>query len=176
MAISQVMKFDIRCLIVFPANKEVIGMNYSFVLLKPDCLERGIEKEVLTAIVTVGLKILAIKRVRLTKKEVDVVWAPCVNEDFYGELLEFSLSGDCLVCIVKGDDVITRLNDLVGHYEPTQTKKHTIRYRFGISIMENVIHSTATEELFWREVSLFFTQSELNQLLTDLEPRIMPQN
>ena len=67
-------------------------MNYSFGLLKPDCLKRGIEKEVLTAIESVGLEIVAIKRVRLTKKEVDVIWAPCLKEDFYNDLLEFSLS------------------------------------------------------------------------------------
>ena len=151
-------------------------MEYSFGLLKPDCLKRGIEKEVLAIIEAIGLEIVAIKRVRLTKKEVDVIWAPCLIEDFYEELLKFSLSDYCMAFVVKGDDAIARLNDLVGHYEPTQEERDTIRYRFGRSVMENVIHSSATEELFWREVLLFFTRSELNRLLTDLEPRIIPHD
>ena len=146
-------------------------MNYSFGLLKPDCLKRGIEKKVLTAIETVGLEIIAIKRIRLTKQEVDVIWAPCLTEDFYEELLKFSLSGDCIIFIVKCDDAIAILNNLVGHYEPTRAEKDTIRYRFGKSVMENVIHSTATEEMFWQEISLFFARIELNRLLTDLKPR-----
>ncbi len=150
-------------------------MNYSFGLLKPDCLKRGIEKKVLAEIEAIGLEIVAIKRVRLTKKEVDIIWVSCLKENFYKELSKFSLSDDCMVFIVKGDDAITRLSDLVGHYEPMRAGKDTIRHRFGRSAMENVIHSSATEETFWKEVSLFFTRSELNRLLTDLKPRVMPQ-
>lgn len=152
-------------------GKEVMGMKYSVGLLKPDCLKRGIEKEVIEAIEAVGLKIVAIKRVRLTKKEVDVIWASCLTENFYEELLKFSLSGDCIVFIAKGDDAVTRLNNLVGHREPIRAEKDTIRHRFGRSVLENVIHSTATEETFWKEVSLFFTNAELNRLLTDLESK-----
>ena len=152
-------------------GKEVIGMKYSVGLLKPDCLKRGIEKEVLAAIEAAGLKIVTIKRVRLTKEEVDVIWASCLREDFYEGLLKFLLSGDSIVFIVKGKDAIIRLNDLVGHREPTRAEKYTIRHRFGRSVMDNVIHSTATEETFWREVSLFFTQSELDRLRIDLKPK-----
>lgn len=139
-------------------------MECSFGLLKPDCLKRGIEKEILPEIESVGLKIVAIKRVRLTEKEVDIIWEPCKKEKFYEELVKFSLSGDCLVFIVKGAGAIKRLTDLVGHYEPTQAGKDTIRHRFGSSAMENVIHSTGDEATFWREARLFFSHSELNQL------------
>ncbi|MBI2626404.1 MAG: hypothetical protein HYW69_02305 [Candidatus Nealsonbacteria bacterium] len=139
-------------------------MECSFGLLKPDCLKRGIEKEVLSEIEAAGLGIIAVKRVRLTKKEVDVIWEPCAKEDFYQELLGFSLSGDCLVFIVKGDNSIGRLNDLVGHYHPEVAKEHTIRHRFGKSAMENVIHSTGDEQTFLKEASLFFARSELISL------------
>lgn len=131
-------------------------MNYSFGLLKPDCLKRGIQKEILKEIESIGLEIVAIRRIRLTKKEVDIIWTPCTKEDFYEEFLKFSLSGDCIVFIVRGDNAIDILNDLVGHYNPEKAEKHTIRHRFGKSLMENVIHSTGTEETFWKEVSLFF--------------------
>lgn len=112
-------------------------MNYSFGLLKPDCFKRGIEKEVLMAIKSAGLEIVAVKRVRLTKKEVNIIWAPCLKENFYNDLLGFSLSGDCIVFIAKGNNAITKLNDLVGHYDPAKARKNTIRHRLGISLMEN---------------------------------------
>ena len=146
-------------------------MNYSFGLLKPDCLKRGIKKEILAVIEANGLKIVATKRVRLTKKEVDIIWNLC-NEDFYEEFLKFSLSGDCVVFIVKGNNAIVRLNDLIGHWDPKQTEKHTIRHQYGTSAMENVIHGSATEEKFWKETSLFFVYSELKRLLVGLKPDI----
>ncbi len=142
-------------------------MDCSFGLLKPDCLKKGIEKEVLSEIEVAGLEIIAIKRVRLTKKDVDIIWEPCLKEDFYEDLLKFSLSGDCLVFIVKGENSISRLNNLVGHYEPETAEEDTIRHRFGRSAMENAIHSTGDEETFRREALLFFTPSELDKLLTD---------
>lgn len=149
-------------------------MNYSFGLLKPDCLKRGIEKEMLAIIEAVGLEIMAIKRARLTKKEVDIIWTSLLKEGFYKEFLKFCLSGDCIAFIVKGDDAIAKLNNFVGHWDPWQAEKHTIRHQFGTSVMENVIHGTATEETFWKEVSLFFTRSELKRLLVDLKPDMTP--
>lgn len=146
-------------------------MDYSIGLLKPDCLKRGLEKEILTIIKNAGFEIMATKRVRLTKKEVDIIWAPCLAEDFYEELLNFSTSGDCVVYIVREDNAIDRLSDLVGHYEPTQAKKETIRHQFGISAMENIIHSTSNEKNFWEEARLFFAQSELNNLLADINAK-----
>lgn len=146
-------------------------MNYTFGLLKPDCLQRDLKERILAEIETIGLKIIAIKQVRLTKREVDVIWASCLNEDFYEELVRFSTSGDCVVFIAKGENAIVKLTNFVGHWEPKQAKKHTIRHRYGRSAMENIIHSSATEEAFWKEVSLFFTKVELSQLLPDLTPK-----
>lgn len=123
-------------------------MDCSFGLLKPDCLKRGIEKKVLSEIKITGLEIVAVKHIRLTRKEIDIIWEPCQKEDFYNDLLKFSLSGDCLVFIVRGEDAINRFTDLVGHYEPTRARKDTIRHRFGISAMENVIHGTNNEKTF----------------------------
>jgi len=134
-------------------------MNYSFGLLKPDCTKRRLEKEVFKMIESAGLKIIANKRVRLGKKEVDIVWASCVEEDFYEEMLEFSLSGDSIVFIVEGEDAIARLNNLVGHYDPAIAKEGTIRKRFATSLMENLIHSSSNEKAFWEETILSFEVS-----------------
>lgn len=134
-------------------------MNYSFGLLKPDCIKRGLEEELFKIIESAGLKIIASKRVRLTKKEVDIIWASCVKEDFYEEMLEFSLSGDSTVFIVEGEDAIVRLNNLVGHYDPAIAKEGTIRKRFATSLMENLVHSSINEEVFWEETTLFFEVS-----------------
>lgn len=134
-------------------------MNYSFGLLKPDCIKRKLEEEVFEMIKFAGLKIIASKRIKLTKKEVDIIWKPLLKENFYVEMLEFSLSGDSIVFIVEGEDAITRLNNLVGHYNPAIAKKGTIRKRFATSLMKNLIHSSSNEKNFWEEMKLFFKVS-----------------
>ncbi len=140
-------------------------MDCSFGLLKPDCFKRDLEEEVLNEITAAGLEIAAAKRVRLTKEEVDVIWASCLSEDFYDKLIEFSVSGDCLAFIVRGNDAIARLGNLIGHYDPDKAEEETIRRRFGTSMMENIIHSANDREEFLRESLLFFSQEELNQLI-----------
>lgn len=133
-------------------------MERSFGLLKPDCLKRGITKEVLILIESSGLKIVAMKTIRLTKENVDTIWPSCRSMEFYDSMVEFSITGDCLVFIVEGDNAIGRLTTLVGHYEPTKAKKGTIRRLFGTSAMENVIHSASDVDMYEKEKSLFFDQ------------------
>lgn len=142
-------------------------MDYAFGLLKPDCLKRSIEKDVLAVIKALGLEIIAGKLARLTKKEIDIIWAPCIGEYFYEDMLDFSMSGDSLVFIVRGQDAINRLTKLVGHYEPALAEPDSIRHRFGVSAMENVIHSTANEETFWTEALLFFDKTEIDELMNN---------
>jgi nucleoside-diphosphate kinase len=141
-------------------------MNYSFGLLKPDCLKRGLTEEVLRIIETVGLKIVDRKEVRLKREEVDIIWSPCVGMWFYEEMVKFSLSGDSLVFLVEGEDSIKKLNDLVGHYDPIIAKEGTIRRRFGTSPMENLIHSSGNKQTFNREANLFFSGSPYLQTNT----------
>ena len=140
-------------------------MNDSFGLLKPDCVKRNIEKKLLKIIESNGLEIVIAKRVRLTKREVDIIWASCMEESFYDDLLKFSLSADCVIFIAKGNNAIDNLNYLVGHYDPINAESHTIRHQFGKTTMENVIHSTSNKETFYKEALLFFTQSELRKIL-----------
>jgi len=144
-------------------------MGYSSGLLKPDCLKRGIEQKVLAAIEATGLRVVAAKRVRLTEKQIAIVYKGCVGEIFYPELLAFFLSSDCMFFIVEGHDAINVLNRAVGHQEPTIAEEESMRHQFGLSVKENIIHGTETKETFWEEVLLFFDKAELSQLLNIAE-------
>ena len=132
-------------------------MNQSFGLLKPDCLERGIQEDIFKMIRSFDLKIIKMKKVQLNEKNVDAIWSSCRNEYFYKDMVRFLTSGKCIVFLVEGEDAINRLNVLVGHYDPLKAGKGTIRGPFGCSAMENVIHSSLNEEAFQREANLFFS-------------------
>jgi len=131
-------------------------MERSFGLLKPDCLKRKIEKQVLDYIEDAGLEIIAQKRVRLTEKQVEAIWPTCKGMPFWDDMAAFSISGDCIVFLTEGKRAITRLNNLVGYWNPREAKKHTIRHKFGTSAMENIIHSSLDEETMRVESELFF--------------------
>ena len=135
-------------------------MSRSFGLLKPDCLRRGLEAEVLALIESAGLHIVQSKQVRLTRADVDVIWATCRGTYFYEDMVAFSLSGDCIIFIVEGEDAVNRLSQLVGHFDPLIAIPGTIRHRFGISRMENVIHSSLDERAFRAEVNLFVSNPQ----------------
>jgi len=140
-------------------------MEYSSGLLKPDCLERNLVDEVLAAIREAGLEIVAVKRVRLTQKEIDVIYESCVCEDFYGDMSVCYCAGDCIFYIVKGANAIDRLNDVIGNREPAVADAYTIRHRFGQDVRRNVIHGTDNKKTFWKEVKLFFSREELGRIL-----------
>lgn len=131
-------------------------MSYAFGLLKPDCVKRGLVEEVMNMITLAGLQVVASKRVRLTKEQCAIVWPVCTKQAYWQEMVEFSLSEDSIVFIVKGENATARLKDLVGHYDPQIAKEGTIRRRFGISKMEDIIHSADDETAFWEQTELFF--------------------
>ncbi len=131
-------------------------MERAFGLLKPDCLKRRLEKEVIAIIQLTGLKVVAMKIVRLTRSQVAALWPGCQPMAFYEEMVEFSTSDDSMVLLVEGGNANKRLTDIVGHYDPTQAKTGTIRARFGTSPMENIIHSSSDPESYEKESSLFF--------------------
>lgn len=135
-------------------------MEHSFGLLKPDCLKRGLEGEVLALIESSGLKIVAMKTVRLTRENVDVIWPSCRPMEFYDDMVEFSTSGDCIVFIVEGNDALQRLTHLVGHHDPAKAEEGTIRRSFGTSAMENIIHSVSDTNAYDKEKSLFFQEEQ----------------
>jgi len=131
-------------------------VSYAFGLLKPDCVKRGLVEEVMNIITLAGLQVVASKRVRLTEEQCAIVWPVCTKQFYWKAMLEFSLSEDSIVFIVKGGNATVRLKDLVGHYDPQIAKEGTIRRRFGTSKMEDIIHSADDETAFWEQVELFF--------------------
>jgi nucleoside-diphosphate kinase len=139
---------------------------YSCGLLKPDALERGLEEEVFDIIQEHDFEIIAVRETVLSEEQVRALWPPEELSSFWEELKEAYMAGPSIFFIVRGGpNAIQTLTDLVGNCEPTKAEPHTIRHRFGETIRRNAIHSTSSEETFWREVCSFFTPKELVGLL-----------
>ncbi|MFH1900167.1 MAG: nucleoside-diphosphate kinase [Patescibacteria group bacterium] len=139
-------------------------MNYSFGLLKPDCVERGLQKVIFQILFLNNLIPIIAKQIRLTQEQINIIYKSYLPEGAFNNLSKIFLAGDCIIYIVKGINAISRLNGLVGYNIPEQALPRTIRHQFGQSIARNVIHSTDNRRTFWKEVRPFLSPFEMKRL------------
>lgn len=135
-------------------------MEHSLGLLKPDCLERGLDRWALKKVQDYELEIVLTKRLTFTPELVDAFYPQCRLRDYYGGLCTHLCSGPSLVYIVRGEDAIDRLSALVGFNEPAFAAPGTIRSQ-GESIRRNLAHSSENFDQFFREAVVIFTKEEV---------------
>mgnify|MGYP001559393715 CR=1 FL=1 len=140
-------------------------MKYSVSILKPDCIERGMEDTVRSMLEQNGFTILLEKKTRLSRNDILFIYERCVGKDFFEGLSSFLTSSDVIVLVVSNPnaaDVIKKLNSLMGHTDPSLAKEGTIR-KLGESIKRNLAHSSADATSAWREVSRLFSKEEIGK-------------
>lgn len=144
-------------------------MRHSFGLLKPDCLRRGLVANALNLVHEWGLKIIYLKRCKLATEDAEFLYSRCKESDFFSDLVEFMTSGEVILYIVESEGgicAIECLNKATGYTDPADAKPGTLR-SLGISIRDNIAHSTANQNTFWSEIRYFLTDDEINQLGLD---------
>lgn len=138
-------------------------IEYSLGLLKPDCIQRGLAGTILEMVRTTGLKIVAIKTLILTKENIEIFYKDYRDDDDFDSLLQFMQSGPITGFIVKGENAIGVLNELVGFTEPSKAKPGTIR-SMGIDICHNLAHSSHIRFEFLREAKVIFDEQKLKDI------------
>lgn len=138
-------------------------IEYSLGLLKPDCIQRGLTETILEMVRTTGLKIAAIKTLTLTKEDVEIFYKDYRDDDYFDSLLQFMQSGPITGFIVKGENAIEVLNELVGFIEPSKAKPGTIR-AMGIDVCHNLAHSSHSRLDFLREAKVIFGEQKLKDI------------
>jgi len=138
-------------------------IEYSLGLLKPDCIQRGLVETILAIVKATELEIVAIKTLTLTKKDVEIFYEDSRNDDYFDDHSQFMQSGSVTAFIVKGENAIEILNELVGSTEPSKAKAGTIR-SVGIDICRNLVHSSDSRLAFLREARVIFDEQELKDI------------
>ena len=128
--------------------------EYSIGIIKPDAMRHC--QEIISIIETQGLKVISQKIVRLDKPSLMEIYKEHIDKDFFQSLCDFMRSSECLAFIVKGNNAIKALNEIVGATDSRKAKPGTIRNKFGTDIQKNAIHSSDTEEHFKRELKILF--------------------
>lgn len=136
-------------------------MEKSFVMIKPDGVQRELVGEILTRFEKKGIKIVGMKLMKITEKLAEEHYAEHQGKVFFGELIEFITSGPVVAMVMEGENIIEIIRRIVGATRPTEALTGTIRGRYVLDTGHNIIHASDSRESAKREIKLFFHENEI---------------
>ena len=136
-------------------------MERTFSIIKPDATTRNLTGAVNAMIEQAGLRIIAQKRVRITKDQAEAFYAVHRERPFFRELVDFMISGPVMITVLEGDSAIAKNRDLMGATDPKKAAAGTIRADFAQSIDANAVHGSDAPETAKVEIGYFFADTEL---------------
>ena len=138
-----------------------MAIERTFSILKPDATERNLTGAINAMIEQAGLRIIAQKRVRITREQAETFYAVHSARPFFGELVSFMISGPVVVQVLEGDNAIARYRDVMGATDPSKAAANTIRKVHARSIGENSVHGSDAPDTAAKEIAQFFTDAEI---------------
>jgi nucleoside-diphosphate kinase len=136
-------------------------MQQTLVLLKPDAVERKLVGEIISRLEKRGLKIAAMKMIRVDKALAKRHYAIHEGKSFFDELVEFITSGPIVAAVFEGKDAVTEVRSVMGATDPADAAPGTIRADLAEDIGHNLIHGSDSEETAEKEIKLFFSKAEI---------------
>ena len=138
-----------------------MALERTFSILKPDATERNITGAINAIIEKAGLRIVAQKRVRISREQAEKFYAVHRERPFFSELVDFMISGPVVVQVLEGDNAIAKYREVMGATDPAKAAAGTIRKTHAKSIGENSVHGSDAPETAAREIAQFFSENEL---------------
>jgi nucleoside-diphosphate kinase len=125
-------------------------------IIKPDAIERNLEKEIKEFFITNNLKITESKKVKISKEEAEEFYKVHQTKPFYNDLCNYLSSGPIVVMILEGDNAVLKNRELMGATDPNNANDGTLRKMYGLSIDKNSVHGSDSIENGKLEISFFF--------------------
>lgn len=138
-----------------------MAIERTFSILKPDATERNITGAINAIIEKAGLRIVAQKRVRISREQAEKFYAVHRERPFFRELVEFMISGPVVVQVLEGEGAIAKYREVMGATDPAKAAAGTIRKSHAKSIGENSVHGSDAPDTAAREIAQFFAENEL---------------
>ena len=136
-------------------------MDRTFVMVKPDGVQRGLVGEIVSRLEEKGLKLVAARFEVLTEKHFTEQYREHLEKPFFLSLKQFIMGDPCFLMVWEGRDVVPLVRKMVGTTNPQEAAPGTIRGDFGIDIGRNVIHASDSPESAAREIAIHFKPAEL---------------
>ncbi len=138
-----------------------MAIERTFSIIKPDATRRNLTGKINAIIENAGLRIVAQKRVHMTRAQAEAFYAVHNQRPFFPELVDTMTSGPVVVQVLEGENAIARYREVMGATNPAEAAPGTIRREHAISIGENSAHGSDTPEAAAFEIPQFFTDSEI---------------
>lgn len=136
-------------------------MQRTLSIVKPDGVEKGLIGEIVRRFEKEGIRIVAMRMRRLSRREAEGFYAVHRERPFFNSLTEFMSSGPIVVLVLEGDDVIARNRTLMGATDPKKAEKGTIRADFAGNVEQNIVHGSDAPETAEAEIRFFFSDLDL---------------
>src|SRR5580692_4794144 len=133
-----------------------MAIERTLAIVKPDAVGRGLSGDIIKRIEGAGLKLRAMRLMRLGRAQGEAFYAVHKARPFYGSLCEYMSSGPVVVMVLEADGAIAKWRDLMGATDPAKAASGTIRKEFGSNVGENATHGSDSLENAKREIGYFF--------------------
>ena len=138
-----------------------MALERTFSIIKPDATRRNLTGKIVAKLEEGGLRVVASKRIRMTREQAEGFYAVHKERPFFGELVDFMISEPVVVQVLEGENAIARNREIMGATNPAEAEAGTIRADFAESIGENSVHGSDGPDTAKEEIAFFFSDEEL---------------
>jgi nucleoside-diphosphate kinase len=138
-----------------------MGKQRTLSIVKPDGVRKGCVGEVVRRFEAAGIRIVAMRMLRLTKGEAEGFYAVHRERPFFGSLTDFMSSGPIVVMVLEGENVIARNRELMGATDPKKAAPGTIRADLADNVEQNIVHGSDAPETAETEINYFFSKLDI---------------
>lgn len=138
-----------------------MALQRTFSIIKPDATKRNLTGKIIAKFEDAGLRVVASKRIRMSREQAEGFYAVHKERPFFGELVDFMISEPVVVQVLEGEDAIAKNREVMGATNPAEAADGTIRKEFALSIGENSVHGSDAPETAAEEIKFFFSDDEI---------------
>ena len=138
-----------------------MAVTRTFSIIKPDATRRNLTGAVTKMLEDAGLRVVASKRIQMSREQAEGFYAVHKERPFFGELCDFMTSGPVVVQVLEGDEAVKRNREVMGATNPADATEGTIRKTFAESIEANTVHGSDSDENAKIEIDYFFKPEEV---------------
>ncbi|OCC04573.1 nucleoside-diphosphate kinase [Labrys sp. WJW] len=138
-----------------------MALERTFSIIKPDATNRNLTGAINAVFEKAGLRIVAQKRVRMTREQAETFYGVHKERPFFGELVEFMISAPVVVQVLEGENAVAKHREVMGATNPANAAEGTVRKLFALSVGENSVHGSDSLENAQIEIGQFFSGNEI---------------
>ena len=138
-----------------------MALERTFSIIKPDATNRNLTGAINAVFEKAGLRVVAQKRIRMTKDQAETFYAVHKERPFFGELVEFMISAPVVVQVLEGENAVAKHREVMGATNPANAAEGTVRKLFALSVGENSVHGSDSLDNAKIEIGQFFSGNEI---------------